>query len=829
MNETPVAPRSLSLIYRIAAALAIVLLVTITLSDRSATRLYTWPWFFYGQILFALPLLLITSRLIVKHEVQKFGGALDAGLLIFGAGSIISAWFSPYRNQSVILAWPYVSAVGLAYLVLDWVREPNAGSRRPRIESLSLFLGALFTLCLAVSFLEWLIGDVLPAISTGTPLRESLAIRNEHPYGHSIYTAGFAVLATPWLAILAWKSRGWRRSYFSGACALSILVILSTSSRGGVLGLLVTVLVAASAYVASVSISRTRRRLLLGAAVILCLGAVGANPRLRESVIHFEWNSSSSESNRQRAAMIEAGIHMGRERPWLGYGPGAVPLAYPRLRSSLSGGVDNVLELHNTPVQLWAELGFMGIASMTLLAIGVAAKLRANFQIRPENGAASLKIWSLTAGTALVAYTATALTDHQLDIPSLAATVACFLAVLGSPRQIVSDRCDKPGETGRIRLVAASLVGGATLFLAIASFPNLNARYHFSEALDSKSKLEFVEKTRNAAAIAPWDSFYPNQLAEFFQRERNVTAVTSERSLYTEQIFIQLTESLRREPGQEYAHYNLGWLMLENGDPAAADHFRAAAHFAPDKGGVYFGLGLSLLQHGQNIGAVHAFALEWLNDPQSMSTPFWENSDYASLRAEVTTHVLACYDRALDRVRNNIQLQQQITYAKALVQWWMNKGVELNVLIQNGDVAQRKFFRVLPSVESHRYDASQPTFKWELLYDAWLSHVPEKKLIPVFPQQTRFVEQLSHRLSSSPSFASIFLAPVNGEDSFSRSIRHQRAGYGVLRRQNEGMPLSDINTTNENRIVTEFFAFLFPAKGWLPAPVLLNMLDQPAP
>src|SRR5581483_2353207 len=80
-----------------------------------------------------------------------------------------------------------------------------------------------------------------------------------------------------------------------------------------------------------------------------------------------------------------------------------------------------------------------------------------------------------------------------------------------------------------------------------------------------------------------------------------------------------------RRARTEYAHFNLGWLLLETGDnAAAAHHFRAAAQLAPDRGGVYFGLGLALEGLGRHADAIRAFALEWLDDPRQSTSPAWE-------------------------------------------------------------------------------------------------------------------------------------------------------------------------------------------------------------
>jgi hypothetical protein len=40
----------------------------------------------------------------------------------------------------------------------------------------------------------------------------------------------------------------------------------------------------------------------------------------------------------------------------------------------------------------------------------------------------------------------------------------------------------------------------------------------------------------------------------------------------------------------------------------------------------------------------------------------------------------------------------------------------------------------------------------------------------------------------------------------------------------EGPPLYDLYVVQENRVITEFAAALFPAKGWLPGRFILPLL-----
>ena len=68
-------------------------------------------------------------------------------------------------------------------------------------------------------------------------------------------------------------------------------------------------------------------------------------------------------------------------------------------------------------------------------------------------------------------------------------------------------------------------------------------------------------------------------------------------------------------PDQEIAHFNLGWLLLAPDPVVAEKHLLAAAHLVPDKGGVYFGLGLARLNQGRiatGSQREHAGGVPWI-------------------------------------------------------------------------------------------------------------------------------------------------------------------------------------------------------------------------
>ncbi len=191
------------------------------------------------------------------------------------------------------------------------------------------------------------------------------------------------------------------------------------------------------------------------------------------------------------------------------------------------------------------------------------------------------------AAATLAGYAVFALTDYQLDVPVFAAAIALLLAQLAPPTSAPV----KPS-------VRLGLSFG-TLACAVA-ITGLGAR-------DPAPRLNVA-----ALTLAPATEFHDRAVA-------------------------LLEESLRLNPDQEIAHFNLGWLLVVS-DPAAAEkHFFAAAHLVPDKGGVYFGLGLARLNQGKRDAAAKALALECVNEPLFLASPWWNIPDIAALRDAAAT------------------------------------------------------------------------------------------------------------------------------------------------------------------------------------------------
>ena len=568
-------------------------LAALTLVDSGATRMYATPWtFVLAGIVMIPPLLLMLRLLSPTRPVQ-----LPAASWLFLAVAtvtipVVSALLSPYRGPSLLNAAGPVAAASLFLLLHDWLQGDQARNR----VCLEQWLAVAAAVVALASTCYWLHG--LASLTRAELLSPTLfERRNAYPLGHSNYTAGLMLLGLPWLVQTAWRARGSLRIAAILATALTLLNLFTSGSRGGLLGLAAL----GVAGVAAAGLGWKRFALLATGLVALAALLAVANPRIRSLLGPTDPHSAPNLSTVQRTAMARGGMMMGADRPLFGWGPGTTPLAFPRYRHALDGGAENVLQLHSTPVQLWAETGATGLLT-ALLAVGLAA-------------------WSWrrapAAAVTLAGYSVFALTDAQLDVPVFAAALAALLAALLAAPAVAPAAPRTRLSLILMLLVAAGLIVG----------------------LGTRDRTPLLNALALAIAKDP------------AQHDRAVAL---------------LNRSLALNPDQEIAHFNLGWLLLVP-DPAQAEqHFLAATHLVPDKGGVYFGLGLARLNQGRNAAAAQAFALECVNDPRFLASPWWTVPEIAALRGTTAAE----YESLLARCR-----AQGETFS--LIPWWGDQAARL--------------------------------------------------------------------------------------------------------------------------------------------------------
>lgn len=597
-------------------AIGLAALIVITVMTPGATRMYAWPWSVGYAIALIAPALQLLRRAFDRRQplaLPSLGWC--TAMLAASAGTIASALASPYRGPSVLWSAPLLAGIALFFAIFDWMHaEPAAVSERRNqlLTGSGIFLGVIA--CASMGL--WL--THLPSFDP----REIFAARNPFPLGHSNYTAGLALLMLPCFLALAVRDRGGRRIAWSFAVLLALAMLLTSGSRGGLLGLAALALL----HVRTIArVLRVRLSVVFLGGTLVLAALVYGNPRLRAALTSDELKLSDV----QRTAMMHAGWHMGADRPLLGWGPGTTPLVYPRYRAMLEGGAENVLQLHSTPVQLWGELGAVNVlAALALLVLAIRAA-------RASAGAAHVLL-------ALGGYAVFSVTDWQLDVPVFAGALAAALALLAP---------------------AAPRIDTELTTLSSFSFGGRSWSVRWREDHPALRRLLGFMTLLALTMFAVFGRRDPTPLLN-----TRALALAHDPAKAGEAVAL-LRESLTLNHDQEIAHFNLGWLLVV-GDPAAAEkHFTAAARLVPDKGGVYFGLGLARLNQGRGDDAARAFALECLNDPAFLVSPWWRAGGVRETRTNTLARLVQYHSLVLEALPAKSPLRDEARYARELALW----------------------------------------------------------------------------------------------------------------------------------------------------------------
>jgi hypothetical protein len=362
----------------------------------------------------------------------------------------------------------------------------------------------------------------------------------------------------------------------------------------------------------------------LGGAIVLA-ALIYAHPRTRAALAGDELKISDV----QRSAMLRAGWHMGADRPLLGWGPGTTPLVYPRYRAILAGGAENVLQLHSTPVQLWAEFGGVNVLA------GLALLILALRSARTTEGAAPVLL-------ALSGYAVFSATDWQLDVPVFAGAIAAGLALMAPPA---------PSVSREPRVYSLFRIGRLVWSVRWREdYPALRRLLGFMTLL--AFTVCGIFGRRDAAPVL----------------NTRALALASDPAKNSEAVAL-LRQSLHLNPDQEIAHFNLGWLLVVSDPIAAEEHFLAAARMVPDKGGVYFGLGLARLNQGRRDEAARVFALECLNDPAFLVSPWWRAAGVMETRTNTLARLVQFQSLLLEALPADSPLRAEARYARELALW----------------------------------------------------------------------------------------------------------------------------------------------------------------
>ncbi len=814
----------------------------LSLQTTAYSLQFAWPWSAYWLLLLAFPPAVLLARLVFapkENRVQPLRFGLDYAFAALALCAFLSAALSGTGRdiavpwlESLHALWVPFSALALVYVLSPvFSRTPE-----PACRLTPLLLSILAALLCGWGLLTYA-AEFLPTLAAQDALGHSgydalyRAFQSTgvslHPFGHANYVAAFAAVCLPWLLPL-WASGSLPRRVLALCCVLLyVATLLVTGSRGAVLGV-------AAAIVASLLASRANRFLKALAYASLAAATLAVTLLLARAVL-----STSLESDSDRLALLKAGLQLGADRWWLGQGPSLTPTAFYGVRSSVVTQLENVLQLHSTPIQLWADGGLpllLATASaLALVVLLVVRTLRAPaFRSLPQPQQALFH----AAWLSLLAAAVTALFDFALDVPQIALLLAVDLACLVGLAALVRP---SPAPVRRSATYAALALPVLALLLLPASYRVLRAQSDFDtalQALDDGDLPTFQRLCRTAYEADPGNVYYLNQLGWGLAELGPAIAPPPERKAWRARGIAVLQESLAANPQQPFCHYNLGWLFL-NTDPARAEyHFREAARYAPRKHDVYLGLAQALLRQGKKDAALTALALECVNQPAFLIHPFWTRLELSNPRI--------CADRILLVTATLRQTttpgsgrERGLAYLLAFGRWWFGDDAALPEMAATATTPeQRRFAENLQGLQRNQpvpaserdviavfaqAAATRPAAQAE----ARLLNYAVEHNGPALSKDVRTA--LLERLLRPGTGPREWLAPpTRDEPALVFSSRNSRPALGILARNTGGLVPLDFHTTQQNALAALCFPAVLPA----PPPVddlLLRSLETLPP
>ncbi|MEB3290440.1 MAG: O-antigen ligase family protein, partial [Leptolyngbya sp.] len=823
---------------RLLGLLALLFYIVFTLLPGSSTITVAWPWVFLWQVGLALPILWLLWQ-VWHRPLRRFalGAGLDGVVALAVVGLIVSTLSAEFRSQALWYAWAGLGGLAALYGLRGWFTTTD------RVKAALTLQGYVALAFVGVSLILWFLSIYQPELARLQALQaygvdaafsfQFTSLRNWQPIGHQNYVAGYLVLVIPLFVGLAWTTQGRHRWVWIGATGLGLANLYTTSSRGGWLGLVAAGVV--GLIVALIYSPLPRRWVLASGAGATALVAVLilSNNRLSQVLSRLASGNWTGGEWSYRAVTNAVGWNMGKSAPLTGLGPGSVPLVYQAYRPHWAGREAELqFQLHSTPAQLWGELGLWGVVVPVAL-IGVLLALISRW-IRQgagqtPSGLPPFMVWSLIA--AGVGFTLLSLTDYQLDIIPISGVLGLYVVTLAHTLVPGADAADpSPQHRSPTSRWLAALGLGGCLAMMLWLVPIHRAWYLSIDGFTALTKQDlnrFAQRLDRAHQLAPWEIYYPYQLGwNLGDLSYQVTDNPDLRSRLEQDAIAWFERGNSTVPYQEFGHSNLGWLLIQQNDPAAAKaSFQRSIDLLPAKSGVFFGLGFSCWQMGDRACAVDAFALELMRHPVVLTSPMWRFGTLAPLYTSVTDRLETLYGDLLAQHTDDPALTAFLHQGRGTLRWWIGAGdaaaedwaraggpvaQALLTLTQGGTVDPE----TLP-VSPAKYAIAawqRPDQRQALLEKAWVT-------------QPEDLPQLADSLPDPAMIANLVASMDNAtdfKDWLQRTApiwqpRSERLGFGVLSRHIDGPTPSDFYPRVENIPMVKFFPEVIPSPNFFPA------------
>lgn len=646
--------------YEGALGLGLLGLVIFAWLPDSYFRMVSWPWMLVWQGAF---LSIITACVFQLRRFQQPFYRLSFGFDWLAIGLLISLAISSLGADFPVLALQNLLMV-VCYGILLY------GLRNTRWSPQQLCQGVVWVGAIAaiISLALW---QPTPDMWLSNNFYE--ALRNRFPLGHHNFTGGYFVLVMPLAFGLAWMYRGWRRWGYGVLGLVITAALYASGSRGSWLGGIVLLL-----FTLVYGIVRSRGKARLGAisfsGLVLCLVLVliGSNPRMRSLVNNFRNPPETASLTTgilkdgpavDRVFMAMATSNVLKHRP-LGLGPGNLGRLYEHYRPFTAGtGLNQVQQVHNTPLQLVVEMGVLGALWYISLLVCL---VRLICHLKKLSSRQDQRL-SVAVTMSFVSYGVSSLSDYQLENIPIAATLTILLASLiklGGMTAIFS-------RTGR-RWSSLFILMAVVLVLQLWLRSNL-ALWITHQGLTSIGQGNLIQsdnKFYTATTLAPWD---PTPIALGAQQltEIALTAEEKNQKVLRQEAIELYQQALQVAPNDIWFNQNLAVLAWQTGDVTTAHQAIAkVVQLSPrSKNHSYYLLGLIAEALGDVDTAIEAWALECLINPQTILFTSW-HQELEPFREAVLARTLHHYQTILAKLQSNHPLYASLETHIKMLHWW---------------------------------------------------------------------------------------------------------------------------------------------------------------
>lgn len=798
---------------------ALVLLCSI---PKASTIVFTWPWVFYSQALLITPLFLLAASRWHSTPGPRATG-LAATLVAAAIGlSVIQSRQPHFSFEAALPLW---SGLAWTFWLAAALRRQDTASflRFRRLCGVLLLIPLVTSAALYTKELH----DVMTA--AGTWHIEFTYHRNSHPLGHWNYTGGLSLLTLPWLAALAWSEKGrWRLLWGTGVL-LATAIFVSASSRGAVLGALTGAAMASGLWFSLHRPSYRQSLTAAAAALLLVIGLLATNPRLRALATDPASLFRPGEGDVQRLGMAQAGLLLGSQRPWVGHGPGMVPFVYPEVRAQLIGGVETSYQLHNGPLHWWVTTGALGMAALAaFLGAGVYALRR---WLRQTPG--SRRSFALASSCALAAYAGLALTDYQLDVIAIITLLGLHAGTvlgLASP----ADGLPTPGARRSSpqpwrRIESVGLIGAGLLGLAVLGFHWHARQLHWAALADTPAteRVLLAQRLLRAVEAAPWCTHYRNAVG--FQLARAAESAPDAAPLRRAARQI-LSSSLKIDPAQEPVQAALGWLWLPDDSAQARTHFEASLRLLPDRPSAHLGLALACLAQEDRSSCVQALAMEILLNSFFIASPLWNREPLAEVRADAYARWLTLSDQLLADPRLPAWRRPLFAYSRAVTRWWQEGRQPTLDELSGAQPAQRAVFSFLAGTTPEPTTLPQPWGDLQQVLDSPQERTIDASAVALPGVPPPALANLQDRVNAPGATLGTCLRTPSMPGAPLTRTSVYRGHYSLMHRNLDGPGYADLAPYLDDPFLAFFVAPLFPPRGLLTGPFpTIRGASQPAP